>query len=155
MLRIINFYRLGVHQLPVHLRRPRIMALVRALTAPLYKVQSLFLDYRNEVVYKIEHNGQVCYLQGALNDTFDNTARRIRIVDLVRNEFLILSQRPEMKEVSLGQKLISRRDSVMAEQLDFVVKAPRSLNTPGERARLVSIVNFYKLAGKRYTIDYE
>lgn len=155
MMRIINFHRLGAHQLPVHLRQPRMLALIRALTAPLYTVQRFFLTYRDETIYKIEHNGQVCYLQGALNDTFDDSLRRIRIVDPVRNEFLILSQRQEMKEVDLGQEFISRRDSVMADQLDFIVKVPRSLNTPGDTARLHSIVNFYKLAGKYYRIDYE
>lgn len=155
MMRIVNFHRLGASMLPVHMRQPRMLATVKSLVAPLYVVQRLFLAYREEIIYKLNHNGQVCYLRGVLNDTFDMTERRIRVMDNVKNEFLILYKREEMKSVSLGQELLARRDSVMEDQLDFIVKVPAVLNTVDQEARIKSIVNFYKLAGKRYRINYE
>ena len=155
MMRIVNFHRLGASMLPVHMRQPRMLATVKALVSPLYVVQRLFLAYRDEVIYKINHNGQVCYLRGVLNDSFDMTERRIQVVDNIKNDFLLLYRREEMKEVNLGQRLLSRRDSVMADQLDFIIKVPGTLNSVDQEARLKSVVNFYKLAGKRYRIDYE
>lgn len=155
MKRIMNFYRLAALLLPVNLRKPRILSIVKALMTPLYTVQRFFLLYREEVIYKINHNGQVCYLRGVLNDTFDNSERRIRIEDPYRNDFLILYQRPEMKQIDLGRELISRRDSVSAEQLDFVVKVPLTLKSVDNESRMRAVINFYKLAGKQYRIDYE
>lgn len=155
MKRIMNFYRLAALLLPVNLRKPRILSIVKALMTPLYTVQRFFLLYREEVIYKINHNGQVCYLRGVLNDTFDNSERRIRIEDPYRNDFLILYQRPEMKQIDLGRELVSRRDSVSAEQLDFVVKVPLTLKSVDNESRMRAVINFYKLAGKQYRIDYE
>lgn len=155
MKRIMNFYRLAALLLPVNLRKPRILSIVKALMTPLYTVQRFFLLYREEVIYKINHNGQVCCLRGVLNDTFDNSERRIRIEDPYRNDFLILYQRPEMKQIDLGRELVSRRDSVSAEQLDFVVKVPLTLKSVDNESRMRAVINFYKLAGKQYRIDYE
>lgn len=155
MKRIMNFFKLSVLQLPVSLRHPNMIGITKALVTPLYTVQRLFSLYREDVLYKINHNGQVCYLRGMLNDTFDSTYRRIKIVEPVRNEFVMIFRRNEMKEVDLGRAIVSRRDSVQADQIDFIVKVPWELYGVDNEARMKAVLNFYKLAGKQYKVDYE
>lgn len=155
MMRITNFYRIAVSLLPVKLRRERMIAFCKLLVTPLYTVQRLFLEYREDILYKINHNGQVCYLQAVLNDTFDMTQRRIRVTDQERYDFLILYRRAEMKDVRLGQVKIYARNTAMADQLDFVIKLPVALKEKKLENRLKAVVNYYKLAGKQYTISYE
>lgn len=155
MMRITNFYRLAALLLPVHLRGSRMLMVCRALVSPLYAVQRLNLTYHEKMMYKINHNSQVCSLQGVLNDALDSTLRRIRIIDPVRNDFLFLYKREEMKDVRLGRAFISRRDLALADQLDFLVKVPLEFESVPNEARLKALLNFYKLAGKQYRIDYE
>ena len=155
MTRITNFYRLAVLLLPVRLRLPRMIAFCKVLVTQLYTVQRLFLEYKEDTLYKMNHNGQVCFLQGALNDAFDRTLRRIVVTDQERTDFLVIYQRSEMKEVRLGCVEVYPRGTAMSDQIDFVIKVPEELRSVDNEARLKAIVNYYKLAGKQYTINYE
>ena len=60
--------------LPTFMRRRRLFAFVRALCAPLYlgkdSLYQRFLAMRGDHIYRLSHNGQVCYLRAALNDAF-------------------------------------------------------------------------------------
>ena len=60
--------------LPTFMRRRRLFAFVRALCAPLYlgkdSLYQRFLEMRGDHIYRLSHNGQVCYLRAALNDAF-------------------------------------------------------------------------------------
>lgn len=70
----VNFDRWIALMLPTFMRRRRIFAFCRALCAPLYLgdggVYNRFLQARGDHIYRLSHNGQVCYLRAALNDAF-------------------------------------------------------------------------------------
>lgn len=70
----INFDKWVALMLPTFLRRRRIFAFCRALCAPLYigekGLYNRFLKKRGDHIYRLSHNGQVCYLRAALNDAF-------------------------------------------------------------------------------------
>lgn len=72
----INFDKWIASMLPTFLRRPRVFAFCRALCSPLYlgeddkSIYKRFLQSRKKHLYRVSHNGQVCYLRAALNDAF-------------------------------------------------------------------------------------
>lgn len=70
----IDFNKWIALMLPTFLRRRRLFAFVRALCAPLYLgeggLYKRFLEMRGDHIYRLSHNGQVCYLRAALNDAF-------------------------------------------------------------------------------------
>ncbi len=61
---------------PIH--KAWLGALVKGSVGVLY---SMFKAWRGDNVYYITHNSQVCFMEAALNDTFDTAARRIYITD--------------------------------------------------------------------------
>src|SRR5580700_12255197 len=67
--------------LPVRLRLPLQFAWLKALVAGPKYIYGLFMANRAANLYLLGHNSQVCYMEAALNDTFDNTLRRIYISD--------------------------------------------------------------------------
>lgn len=71
----INFDKWIASMLPTFLRRRRIFAFCRALCSPLYLgdggLYTRFLQARGDHIYRLSHNGQVCYLRAALNDAFN------------------------------------------------------------------------------------
>lgn len=73
----INFDKWVALMLPTFLRRRRFFAFCRALCAPLYLgedgLYNRFLQKRGDHIYRLSHNGQVCYLRAALNDAFGIT----------------------------------------------------------------------------------
>lgn len=73
----INFDKWIASMLPTFLRRRRLFAFCRAMCAPLYVgeggLYGRFLQARGNHIYRLSHNGQVCYLRAALNDAFGLT----------------------------------------------------------------------------------
>jgi hypothetical protein len=67
--------------LPVRLRQVIQFAWLKAVIAPVKYIYGLFMANRVNNLYYLAHNSQVCYMEAALNDTFDNTLRRIYITD--------------------------------------------------------------------------
>ena len=68
---------------PVRLRQSKMLAWLQALVSPVSYLYGLFGINRKNNLYDLSRNGQVCYLQAALNDVFDATYRRIFITDEV------------------------------------------------------------------------
>lgn len=70
----IDFNKWIATMLPTFLRLRRVFAFCRALCSPLYLGETglypRFLQMREDHIYRLCHNGQVCYLRAALNDTF-------------------------------------------------------------------------------------
>lgn len=153
----INFKRLALLMLPTFLRKRLVAGLAYALISPLSYIHLLFMDFRKSSNYRLNHNSQVCYLRAVLNDMFDPSDRRIVIVDLpseVQGSFIYLREMnyPVMVPIRPGAIILNRRGFGGTGGYDFVVEAPSS--TSGERERMKSLINTYKLASKRYTINY-
>lgn len=146
----VDFKRLGILFLPMALRKPKLIALTHSLLAPLISLHYTFTQNRNENLYKLQHNGQVCYLRKALNDAFDNTLRRIIIVD--GNQFyrVYIYTEPELRPQFL--KTIYLRDDVDYGDtgVDFIVIVPQDTYNEFE---MKTLIDFYKLAGMRYKIE--
>ncbi|HGM2344182.1 TPA: hypothetical protein ACKJ98_002036, partial [Neisseria gonorrhoeae] len=77
----LNIDKLLILLTPTFLRKPKLVAWLRMLATPLHKVLYNFQRARQDDLYNLAHNSQVCYLRKALNDEFDDEKRRIRIED--------------------------------------------------------------------------
>lgn len=78
---IVDFNKSLKEYLPVRKRTAKRLAWLRTLLAGIKYIYTKFLLFRSERLYYLSHNSQVCKMEGALNDTFDNTLRRIYISD--------------------------------------------------------------------------
>lgn len=150
------WYRLNINKLvelltPTFLRKEKLLAWLRALHSPLVKVVDDFNFNRNQSLYNLAHNGQVCYLRKALNDRFDVSERRIKITDGNKYNRQYIYTQGEQKPKYLGT--IYLRDDADYDDtgIDFIVEVPQDLNYNGYE--MEAVIHFYKLASKRYKIQ--
>lgn len=164
----IDIKKLAVLLLPTFLRKPLLQALVGSTTRALQQTHINFGKYRTDVDYRRNHNGQVCYLQAALNDTLDSESRRIKITDTHRTVPVLFypeqAEKPVVfsKEIpTLAHPVLFGRESLFGEnKQDFEVSVPIDIFVVGQNSysRLPNeiiarnILNRYKLAGKRYIL---
>ncbi len=145
----IDIKKLTVLLLPIALRKSRIVALLRSMVMPLVSLHYLFMVKRTADLYKLEHNSQVCYLRAALNDHFDNNARRIRIIDGNQYKRNYIYTRGEEKPVYLGTTFLYDRADYADTGVDFIVEVPTEAYRQYE---MQALIDFYRLASKRYKI---
>lgn len=67
----IDYKKLAVLLTPTFLRKPVFTALVRILMQPLTTLHLTFRTKRDDHLFNLAHNGQVCYLKDALNSLDD------------------------------------------------------------------------------------
>jgi hypothetical protein len=129
---------------------------LEALLYPLRNLLFRFYKQRTDDLYRIEHNGQVCYLRAVLNDIFDSQERRITITDAFRYNFVYFYPELDEKAVLHNTVLYPRAEFVGGEAVDFNVIIPTALGlTPDQETRMRSILDEYKLVSKKYAIVYE
>lgn len=158
----IDFRKIGAMLLPTRLRANKMLSWVKVLLTPVNTLHYFFLQKRKTDLYKIGHNGQVCYLRKALNDAFDRDLRRIVINDGNRYTQEYIYTYPESKPKYLGN-IFLYDDSVFEDTgADFIVLIPNEVweaqktqVSIGEYRfyQIEAILNFYKLASKRYKIQ--
>ena len=127
------------------------LAWLRALHFPLIKVVDDFNFNRNQNLYNLAHNGQVCYLRKALNDRFDIAQRRIKIIDGNKYKREYIYTDGEKKPKFLGTIYLRDDADYSDTGVDFVVLIPAGLNYNDYEMR--ALIDFYKLASKRYKIQ--
>lgn len=80
----IDYKRLVLQLLPYHLRKPLLFGLLRAALVPFESLYARFTSMRGEHVYRLTHNGQVCYLRACLNDNFKSPNGHFDIISVAR-----------------------------------------------------------------------
>jgi hypothetical protein len=152
----VDFDNVAWANLPVRLRQPVQFAWLKALAAPVKYIYGLFMANRVNNLYYLAHNSQVCYMEAALNDTFDNTLRRIYITDAPSDNAIYAYLATENEPVWLGLAsetgttayvdplpLYTSIETIIS--IGFVVHVPvAALNTPYMRA----LVDNYRLPGR-------
>ena len=150
------WYNLNINRLvelltPTFLRKEKMLAWLRALHFPLIKVVDDFNFNRNQNLYNLAHNGQVCYLRKALNDRFDVAERRIRITDGNKYKRQYIYTLGEQKPKYLGVMYLRQNTDYADTGVDFIVLIPAGLNY--NNYEMKALIDFYKLASKRYKIE--
>ena len=158
-MRVFDIDKLGAALLPITLRRPVLMVLVKTLLYPVGRLLNRCADYDDNVRYRMAHNSQVTKLQALLNDLLDGDLRRVVVADAEDVlEPVALYDREVCKPLIIDTgdyTLVSERGYNGVLSYDFVVRVPAAWRSNSAiSARLTSLVNTYKLASKRYTIQY-
>ena len=156
--------------LPVRLRTTKHKAWLAALASPVVYLKEHFDANRTTDLYVLAHNGQVCYLQAALNDVFDAVSRGIYIADgsYIDPDNLYLNDEDKPLFIDLvseeGSSSIPAPDPLplytSAETytlgVQFVVMVPTTVAaaTGYDVHRLKALVNKYRLVGKNnYSVE--
>lgn len=157
----VNFKRLALLLLPTFRRRPLLAALVYAAVSPLQYLHTRFMRWRRDTDYRLLHNGQVCYLRGLLNDLFDPIDRRITVSEEVSNiGNIVLHKREVQRAVRFPARgsgrmvVLNRRGYGGVNGYDFWVNLPVALYGKVDLAQVTGVVNTYKLASKRFSINF-
>jgi hypothetical protein len=160
----IDIKALALMLTPSFLRQPKHSAWLISFCKPMAKMMSDFVDFRDKAItgmqYRLSHNGQVCHLQGALNDAFDAQKRRISIDD--GSKFLreyIYTQSMNRPRY-LGKMHLQRASDYADTGVDFMVKVPIEIIMPNGQYNnnyyynIPALIDEYKIAGKKYIIQY-
>lgn len=148
----IDFYKFGVLFLPSFLRKSKIVAYTRSLLSPMTDIHYNWSIFRDDNLYKIAHNGQVCYLRKALNDRFDPSERRIYIGEGYSFYRKYIYTTGEKKPRFLGKMYLNQQSDFADTGVDFIVFAPQNI-IETQSYELHALIQFYKLGGKRYKIE--
>jgi len=148
----VDFEKLVILLTPTFLRKKVLIAYLKELVAPIRKLHYKWgLKRIDEDWYKLNHNGQVCKLRKVLNDKLDPSERRIYIGEGNSFPRKYIYTRAENKPVFLGTMFIYQHSEYLTTGVDFIVYAPN--NIVNERIHeLKALLEFYKLASKRYQI---
>lgn len=159
----VKIKRLALLLLPTAYRKPLLAAFAQSLVQGANVVHGNFMRWRQDKQYRLSHNGQVCYLRAALNDTFDQVERRITVEDEQSSEER--DARLYLREVERailiplrsagGAFIINRRGYSGVSGYDFWVSIPYALRGKVDETRLAAVVDTYRLASKRWTINYK
>lgn len=148
-----DLYKLLTWLVPVWLRHSNFMLLMRAMIYPIKQVYDKMVTYRIQVLYRINHNCQVCYFQKVLNDRFDAIDRRIRIVDFAGRDRIYFYSDAARRDVYFGTKYFWPEDAYHDSGVDFTVQIPTAVATTYYDFELLkSLIAEYRLAGKAYNI---
>ncbi len=158
----IDFRSLANLLTPPFLRKKTFIDWLSCLLHPLSFVNYNLNIFRKESIYKVTHNGQVVYLQKVLNDKYDNELRRIRIQDsFIYDPTWVY---PEIRELPVyvydenNPVYIYDESAFDTAETDFVAIFPNEIKPVNEidlnilEIQIKSLINYYKLAGKRYLI---
>ncbi|MBP1630877.1 MAG: uncharacterized protein H6Q15_1770 [Bacteroidetes bacterium] len=146
----IDFKKLFIQLLHPRLRRAKLLiSITDSIGSVLNAWKADFDTWISKTRYEIGITPQVCYLEKVLNDTFDSSLRRITISEPARVPTQYMYRKTDLKDFYFENTYFID-DSRFGYIYDFYVNIPIGLIY--SNARLINIVNKYKLAGKTFLI---
>jgi hypothetical protein len=145
--------------LPPLFRTNRVIKLIQALKKPLELLKFDFYLFYERIKYELTFNNQVIYLEHLLNDTFDDINRDIYITDGSENPLVYVFNNSEPNEdVVLFNSSESETETYLYNlveseiEVDFIINIPSTVTVNEDL--LKSLVNTYRSASKRFSINY-
>lgn len=132
-------------------------SVVESMAFPLEQQYLQHSKFRARNIYNTVITPQVCYLEKALNDRYDNILRRIYITDGAYNDSLYLYIEEELFDLHLytNEEEIDLYISTEAEEgledVTFIVNVPVSLTYNVDEFK--AVVSAFKLAGRTFKIE--
>lgn len=153
----IDFTKLVYLALPTMLRSPVLFGMLRAGVGAVEKVNTGFKSSRAAHIFRLTHNGQVCYLRGMLCEYF---GPGFRIEEQIKEgEWLyVLGEDGERGEVwgktpvaipedGEGMPVLYSEQELNAPENDFIVRVPAAYWDRLQEVK--AMVDKYKLVTKR------
>ena len=150
MWHIVNWAKLGKILTPSFLRSEIIRPWIELMTENVEIIYYQWTLNRNNNIYDLAHNSQICYLRKALNDRFDPSLRRITISSGNAFTRQYIYTDGEQKPKWLGTMYLHGDEDYEDTGVDFIVKVPTDLVF--SIYAMTALVDFYKLASKRYKV---
>ncbi|MCZ2393064.1 MAG: hypothetical protein LC105_04295 [Chitinophagales bacterium] len=155
---------LDINKSSINITPPRIrsyewIAIINALNTPFKHLLNDFYKDYGRIKYEMAFNGQKLYLEQVLNDRFndrfDEVQRRIEIADFYTLPLYVFNQSENNEPVYLHNHS-ENNPLYLYNRIEvsgvFLVKVPIELKTYEILIR--SILNRYKIQGKKYKIIY-
>lgn len=151
----LNIKKLAVWLIPIWLRNSLFILIINASVQPLKQLYNNYVALVKTTLYRLQHNGQICYLQAVLNDKLDNEQRRIFISNFTSIAALYVWAETDLRDINFENTIYIYTFSMYGDGgVDFIVNKPSSVaNNTNELAFLKSVVDEYKLASKKYIIN--
>lgn len=158
----VDVYKLGLQLLPLLLRKRVLFAFLCALLSPFHLLAELFKTFRSSSLKRLNVNGQVIYIEKALNETFDLKNGEIYLSDTdnLMGSGSMLYPQPEQSVVIFSgdesEILYIPSGGDGKANGDYIVNVPSFLET--ELESIKTIVEYNKPAGRSYVIkvyEYE
>jgi len=153
----LDVSKLGKLIIPPDFREIKLMALIKSYLKPLTDLHYNWTQFRNSNIYILEHNWQICYMRGALNDKFDQDQRRIYITDGVLHETTYVYTEAEQQDLRVYTEAEDSPVWIYTEAetanigVDFIVYVPAEIMAT-QFYEVHAEIELYKLGGKRYII---
>jgi len=152
----IDFKRLMALLLPTFLRKPVLFGLLRAAVKPIETLYASFCVSRGEHLFRLKHNGQVCYFRACLNDKFGGG---FEIYDAFSDGKWLYAITEDGTQIPLAvdesndsdtenAPVLYGEESLNSAQNDFIVYVPANIYVSNKEA-VEAMVNKYKLITKR------
>lgn len=147
----IDFKRLIALLLPSWVRRPLIFGILRAGSVGVEQIYNEFKNKRAWHLFRLTHNGQVCYLRGALNQSFGN-GFQIGTMKQEGEWLYAISEHGEQIKLAVSEPgpdvpVLYSEQALNMAQNDFIVFVPSK--AWHRLAEIEAMVNRYKLVTKR------
>lgn len=142
--------------LPPRKRSNSILEFLQAAVKPLKQLHQSFLDRRQQTLFYMAYNSQVIYLERLLNIVFNSGNPGIYIDDAVQFDYWFLYNTAEnhpqyIYNTDENQPVWLYNQTEFETNYDFIVFVPLGLQF--NENQMKALINRYKLAGKRYTIQ--
>lgn len=142
---------------PSVLRKPKILAWLGIIIAPVQYIYQDLLRFRTAKLYELGITPQVCYLQKLLNDKYDYAQRRIKIVDAIDGAIWWIFTDAENKPQPIYTDAENESQYIFTDGEcggllnDFIVEVPSAVTF--NLNEMVSLLTNYKLASKQFAIQ--
>jgi len=110
--------------LPTFLQKPRMLAFMEALMTPVRNIYSSFLQEQEQMLNEVRLTGQTGVLENYLNDRFDATQRRIRILHVNSIATVISDARNTILSDVETKAWVLQDDTDIDTTVDFFIKIP-------------------------------
>lgn len=145
----------------------RTLAFIKCLLKPIYELSVIFSVYKTSTLDLISHNGQIIYMEHKLNQLYNAGQPGIVIVDTANISYIYVANKSEGAPIYVDNKDLQETSDIIyignkaeyAAAYDFIVKVPAALyltlqaNNSLGLNNMKSVINYYKIAGKRYNIE--
>ena len=153
-----NPFRFAEQMLPPLLRKPVLLALLRAMLRPLHSLLDRFATMREQVRIRLNTTGQTFSLEGALNEKYHLPRGAIYLTDTEDKRLYLYFQREGRspwhlrKAGEVDEMTYLSFANEGKHEPDFIVHVPNFLRT--EEAEIIRFITRYKPAGRTYKIEY-
>ena len=158
----IDYRKLVILLLPTFLRRPVLMAWLRAMVYPLQQLHDRHQAARTQRLYELRHTSQICFIKDALNNEFGITdyATGFEIEDISALGTGICVYDENVERFDDEQHMlfdeptwIHDTSSILPPTSAFTVLVPKHIEIDETNdARIRSVVNKYRLTSRTFEI---